>query len=887
MATTAAEARRMLAGKCIWLWHYLHADWQWEQSRAWHEDRYALAVSEALDIMRRDPEFMYFFDTASEFYEPVARKLGKRLKELKERVREGRVRIVSAQVANCRPNQVGDETYLRNLQIGRAFFEAELPPTDLSLFHSVDIAIGHSQMPQILTLAGFKYYRAWRPHGPLNAKGIPHQFFWEGLDGSRILVTRGFYGGLWQSEPLPGAQSTDEEWDAGLALIFDRQFRDQLLDDRSPSGQLWMIQGMDDARPWRGFTGDPPLDLAGFLAEWRRRESVPIRWCTPLEFSQAVAEHAEKLPIVRGVLDGCDCGYQAAFGGANGLWRWRQMNDRRLLRAEWWTSFACRYSHWEEKPIRRPAAAPAGFPPAREEFLRLWRQHLTYQAHAQEAAFRDDLAYLTDLARDVRFHAERLEREALGAIVRAAGGGEHTTQYLFNPHPWEIVADVELYHPCPAAGVESLEVLDDSGQSLPQQRLSEFRHPRYAGSLTDQRRLVRVALPPMGYRRVTIVERATPEAAPLGRPPQGDVLDAGGLRLVFRNHALREVHDRAHGATYFARDGSPWPNLVFHILDNQDWLSAGPEVRRERFQPEESHWLHCGPLRWEHRSRGSLGPYRAEIHTIATDQGHELGFQVRLEGHWEEAPLTGFVTLLGDIEAGGQITVDVPFGVEPRDPDHEIYVHNVPQGDLGIADMFERLRPGFFWGRSWADWSGAGHGFTWISADGNYYWFKEPGALGHVLLRCLRRVPGTWEVFTGDAWSGAGVHTFAYALRFHGGNWREADPQRRSAELRHPPTVVRPDCPGEAQLPATHSFLRLEGPALLSACYCEGETLIVRLYEHEGRGGEATLTLDRSLTSAQAVDLRGRPMEVPVRVSGQQVYITLRPWQIVTLSLRS
>lgn len=866
MATDPAEVRRMLAGKCIWLWHYLHADWQWEQSRAWHEDRYALAVSEALDIMRREPEFMYFFDTASEFYEPVARKLGSRLEELKERVREGRIRIVSAQVANCRPNQVGDETYLRNLQIGRAFFEKELPPTDLSLFHSVDIAIGHSQMPQILNLAGFKYYRAWRPHGPLNAKGIPHQFLWEGLDGSRILVTRGFYGGLWQGEQLP---TGGPEWDAGVAQLYDLQLRDQLLYDRSPSGQLWMIQGMDDARPWRGFTGDPPLDLAGFLAEWRRRESVPIRWCTPLEFSQAVAAHAEKLSVVRGVLDGCDCGYQAAFGGANGLWRWRQMNDRRLLRAEWWSAMA----------------ASLGFPSAREELLRLWRQHLTYQAHAQEAAFRDDLVYLVSLAREVQFHAERLERESLGAIVRAAGGGERTVQYIFNPHPWEVVAEVELYHPCPAAGVESLEVVDDSGQPLPQQRLSEFRHPRYAGSLTDQRRLVRLTLPPLGYRRVTVVEHTTSEAAPPGQSPQDDILEVGELRLAFRHHALREVHDRRNGTTYFARDGSPWPNLVFHILDNQDWLSAGPELGRERFQPEEGQWLHCGPLRWEHCSRGTLGPYQAEIHTIAADQGRELRFQVHLEGHWQEAPLTGFVTFLADVEAGGQITVDVPFGVEPRDPDHEVYVHNIPKKDIGIADMFERLRPGFFWGRSWADWSAEGHGFSWLSADGNYYWFKEPGALGHVLLRCLRRNPGTWEVFTGEAWSGTGVHLFNYALRFHGGNWREADPQRRSAELRHPPVVVRADCPSVATLPAAHSFLRLEGPALLSACYREGEATIVRLYEHEGRGGVATLTLAWAPSSAQAVDLLGRPMELPVRVAGREVQITLRPWQIVTLRL--
>jgi len=280
-----------------------------------------------------------------------------------------------------------------------------------------------------------------------------------------------------------------------------------------------------------------------------------------------------------------------------------------------------------------------------------------------------------------------------------------------------------------------------------------------------------------------------------------------------------------------------------------------------------------------------LGPYQAELHTIASDRGHELQFQVRLEGHWEEAPLTGFVTLLGDIEAGGQITVDVPFGVEPRDPDHDIYIHNIPQKDLGIADMFERLRPGFFWGRSWADWSGAGHGLSWISADGNYYWFKEPGTLGHVLLRCLRRNPGTWETFTGDAWSGAGVHTFAYALRFHGGNWREADPQRRSAELRHPPAVVRADCLTEASLPAAHSFLSLDGPALLSACYREGEATVLRLYGREGRGGEVALTLDWAPTSAQAVDLLGQPMEVPVRASGRQVQLTLRPWQIVTLRL--
>ena len=866
MTTTAETARAQLAGKTIWLWHYMHSDWQWEQSRTWHTERYALAVREALDLMQRGPEFMYFFDTESEYYEPVARQLGPRLEELKQRVREGRVRIASAQVANCRPTQTADETYLRNLQLGREFFTTNVPTTDLSLFHSVDIAIGGIQMPQILALAGFKYYRAWRPHGPMNAHRIPHQFHWEAPDGSRVLVTRGAYGGLFTHAPSFDAYAQD--WDAALLHVFNEFFDDQLLANRSPSDQLWMIVGSDDARPMRRHD-DAYVDLPGFLAEWRRRETVPIRWCTPLEYSQAVAEHTEDLAVVKGVLDGVDVGYNAANSGANGLWTWRQMNDRRLLRAEWWVA---------------AAAVTTGYPARRDELKRLWRQHLTYQAHAQEACFADDFNELVDLARDVKFHAERIERDALTALVQAAGGGQRTTQYIFNPHPWPVQADVELYHACAVGGVESLEVVDEAGSPLPQQRLSEFRHPRFSGKMNDQRRLVRISLPPMGYRRVTLMEKA--EAAPADAAvPSGGVLQASGLSLTYRDHALREVRD-TNGVLYLARDGAPWPNLWFHVLENQDWLFYGPETRRIAFEPVESAWLQSGPLRWQHRSMGMLGPYQARIDTIVGERERELQVRVRLEGHWDRPPMTGFVTLLADIAAGGEVTVDTPFTVEPRDPDHEYYVTNPPRDEgMGDLGMFERLRPGYFWGRSWADWSDAGRGFTLLSADGAYYWFKEPGTLGHVVLRALASKPGTWEEFSADVWTGAGVHEFNYAYRFHDGVWRQTDPQRRSQELRHPPVVARPNYPAQPVLADGHSFVELSANALLSAYYVEDAAAFIRVYEREGRGGEVTLTLDWAPAGAQVVDLLGNVLDTPVQLAGQQVVVTMRHWQIATIRL--
>jgi hypothetical protein len=868
MAISAAEAREKLAGQTIWLWHYLHADWQWEQSRQWHEDRYALAVEEVLDLMQREPAFGYFFDTTSEFYSAVAPRLGARLEELKEHVRNGRIRLVSAQIGNARPNQVGDETYIRNLQLGRRYFEQHLPPTDLSLFHSVDIAIGHVQMPQILNLAGFKYYRAWRPHGPMNALGIPHQFIWRGINGSDIVVTRGAYGGGWNKNQPPGQYAID--WDAAVAWLYEHHFRDQLLQDRSPTGHLWMIQGYDDARPLTEWTGDRPMDLLGFIAQWNAREQTPIRWCTPVEFSQAVAAEAGMLKVVEGVLDGADCGYNMANSGSQGLWVWRQMNDRRLVRAEIWAA----------------AAAAAGFVSPRDELKRIWYQHCVYQSHAEDFAFTDDWNELINLARDVQFQAERIERAAVRHIVQAAGGGGRTTRFLLNPLPWPIETDVEIYHACAKAGVESMAVVDEAGAMLPQQSLTQFRHPRYAGSINDERRLVRITLPALGYRRVSIVESSEPDTARPPAPADG-VVETSDLRLVYREHALREVRDLASGQSYQARAGGTWPGLFFHVLDNQDWLFAGPELRREAFIPQAGEWLQTGPLRWHHRSTGSVGPYQAQVDTLMTDRGRELRVDVQLEGHWHKPPLTGFVTLLGDIDASGQITVDVPFAIEPRDPDHDIYVHNAPAAeDLGNVEMFERLRPGVFWGRSWADWSGDRCGVTLISVDGCYYWFKEPGCFGHIPIRCMLLKEGTWEAFCPVSMTGTGLHQFSYVFRFHDGAWRQADPQRRSLELRYPPGVVRTDHPGEAVLPANqHSFLQLEGPALVSAYYTEGDHAIVRLYEHTGQGGDVTLHLDWAPAAAEVVDFLEQPVAGQVQVSGKQVTVGVRPWQIVTLRL--
>ena len=72
---------------------YSHSDWAWTCTRGWHEERYALAFSEVLDILKEHPEYRWHFDTENEQLAPFRTRCPERMEELKRRVREGKVGI--------------------------------------------------------------------------------------------------------------------------------------------------------------------------------------------------------------------------------------------------------------------------------------------------------------------------------------------------------------------------------------------------------------------------------------------------------------------------------------------------------------------------------------------------------------------------------------------------------------------------------------------------------------------------------------------------------------------------------------------------------------------------------------------------------------------------
>ena len=78
---------------------------------------------------------------------------------------------------------------------------------------NLDTAIGHSQVPQLLSLGNCPYYMTWRPQAGLDKQGIPKSFIWEGLSSHKVLVSRLPYG------PYKALQ-LDTSWPDAVDSIF-------------------------------------------------------------------------------------------------------------------------------------------------------------------------------------------------------------------------------------------------------------------------------------------------------------------------------------------------------------------------------------------------------------------------------------------------------------------------------------------------------------------------------------------------------------------------------------------------------------------------------------------------------------------------------------------
>jgi alpha-mannosidase len=193
--------------------------------------------------------------------------------------------------------------------------------------------------------------------------------------------------------------------------------------------------------------------------------------------------------------------------------------------------------------------------------------------------------------------------------------------------------------------------------------------------------------------------------------------------------------------------------------------------------------------------------------------------------------------------------------------------------------------------RSFVDLRSAGRGLAVLSRGLYEHDVRPDGQLELTLLRCVGHLFfdfATLEprdpVVEGQC---PGVHRFDYAIMLHAGDLPVESLAESAAAFNTPLRVTQTDHHA-GDLPAQHSFLRLDPPALQLSAVKRAEdrdTLIVRCFNTTDRPVSGTLRVTGEWRAAYRVNLdEQRESSMSLDRDGT-IAIEAGPWQIVTLEL--
>jgi hypothetical protein len=839
------EIRKALKNTKIFIIPYAHCDWAWTHTRKWHRERYASIINSVLEILENYPQFRWYMDNYKMELTPFLEKYPEKVESLKEFVKEGKIGVCGG-YANVRPNMVGEETFIRNLVIGRRYFKNLFPDVDLSVHaDAVDVALGHPQMPQVLRKAGYKYFRCWRPHEVMTVKGIPNEFVWKGLDGSEILVSRGCYAGLGQKELAE--LDYKKGWEKTLSTLYELEL--EYILSTSKTKLLWVSHGMDDMLPLRTYPGreELPIDLIGIVEEWNRREETPMIFATPLEFYKALEDIKEMLPIVKGTIDPCDVCYNAAWNGEKGLWALRYKGDYALVEAEKWSTISSMFTG------------------ENTTYQDLWEDLLTASAHATQWLFEEDFQEIYLLASRVVSEGVSLRSKALRDVISHIDIPDNCSAVMFNSLSFKYNPLVKIT--IPVSNIDRVQLKDGNNNIIPFQVLKSYIWPE---KVWEWDVLIRIDLPPLGYNIIKMEE--SEESHRLERSPRLDIkLEAG--RVV-------EIIDNETKDTYKVSEDIPWNHLRYYGVDIEGGaLHVGPITGCCDVQWYKYEVIEKGPLRWIYRVWGNIGVHNVVQDIILFDEEDRIEFLTEVD--WKGG--NGFLLAMIPLGSQGELLGDIPFGMERKPIESEPYGKLPGRG----WDNIHRQREGMFFAKSFVIHKGKSYSTVFWSINGDRYFIynKKTNTLGHILINSIVRPLGTWEEHVNSSIEGVGRHQFSYSIKVSRSEIDESETIKTSLKLRNNPVVLDPQRGLDKTLPPFYSFLSLiPEDIVISAIYREGEDIIIRLFEPVGKKREVRLYTYFNFKEVFSEDFIGNRLEEPfIRLKDKEISFEIKPYEIVTL----
>ncbi len=821
---------------------HIDAAWLWP----WTEtvDVVKRTFGTALQLMNEYPDYT-FTQSAAAYNEWIAEKYPPMNAEIKRRIEEGRWEIVGGMWVEPDLNIPDGESTARSLLIGKRWFQKE---------YGVDVHIGWNpdsfgynwQLPQIYKKSGVDYFvtqkMAWNDTNQLPFK----LFWWQSPDGSKVLTYFPHDYVHTDLNPVRLAQdlAIARKQAPGLTEMMDLYGVGDhgggptraILDE----GVHWMQPGKV-VPPMRFGTASAYFrDIAGKL------DDLSPAW----DYTSIAKGYSAPPPLATGKISVPTWKSELYFEYHRGIMT-TQANQKRNMRqssisalnAEKYASLA-----WLD-----------GKPYPAQELTEAWKKITFNDFHDLGAGSGIGVIY-KDAQRDydrVRWATNEISGNALSAIAARVNTslGSGVPVFVFNPLAWGRSGLITLDVQMPAAAA-SVYVVDSKNQILPSEILA-------GDPATNTFRLLVNAksVPPIGYTILHVI--------PGAKPAPSDLKVSG---LTIENENLRVVVDPKTGCiTSLFDKRSNFESLASRACGNQLQTFKDTPKNYDAWNIDPGTLDHMTPIETvDSVELIAKGPLRAVIRVSRTWQNSKFVQDITLYDGADQ------VDIVNDIDwHETHVLLKAAFPLAATS-DHATY--EIPFGSIERAttrnNKWEQAQfevPA----QRWADLGDGQHGFSLINES--KYGYDDAG---NMLRLTLLRSP-TWP----DPEADRGHHHFSYALYPHAGDWKQALTVRHGYEYNYELQTMQLAAHA-GSLPAEHSFVSLQPESVVLTAIKKAEdsdSLVFHAYEWAGKSGEVTFKVPDGATGATLTNLLEQPEGSPLTISGAQLTVPIRAFEILSL----
>ena len=800
-------------------------------------------ILKALHLLETQPEYRFVLDQVA-YVKPFLERYPEEEAAFRKFAAEGRLQLVLGMDIMPDVNVPGGESFIRQILYGKGYYRRKLG-VDVTSAWLIDTFGHHAQMPQLLKQAGYQSF--WFSRG-VPRPNHPSEFFWEGIDGTRIPAFWLPYSyGLMYGSPKEPARFAD---------FVRRRF--DLLTPNSATNDRVGLSGAD--------VSEPEEHLVPRVREFNQNpdRSFTLRMAVPSDYEAVVAKSKDR-PVFKGELNPI---FQGTYSSRIELKQWMRTMERLLTTAEKVGVLA----GWLHSPIDNAT------------LWRAWEPVLFNETHDLASGVMTDHVY-EDTVRSFEF-SRRLADEMIQSnweriAAQIDTRGEGIPVAVVNMLGWPRTDLVEVNVGFTNKDANGITLLNAAGQEVPIQVLEA---KRYGDGGLKQVRFAFIAgdIPAMGYSIYHVVSK-----------PAGEIrvpTDAAGATL--ENEFYRLTFDSPTGAlASLLTKERQWEvlrgsgNIVARTPDHGDlWelyrgLDGGSKIAMtqkqsvpQRGQATLSTDFHgqpgiviTGPVYSEFKVSHPFGSgsYATTVRLYAGMR--RIDFRTSL---LNQEKFVRYQTLFPTTIQNGKNFHSIPFGAIER--------------PSGIE----------FPAQDWVDYSDGRHGLALVNNG-------LPGNLvtdGTMMLSLLRShtlgAYGFGGGYEPGMSSDTGLQvgralTLQYALIPHEGDWRRAGVYRDGLEFNNP-LLCRKVAAHPGSLPKRWGFLEVSHPNVVVSTLkpADGGEIILRVYEAAGAAvSRAKIRLSAPLVTVHECNL----MEDPGRElanTGNTIEFDLRPFEIKTFKIR-